>query len=94
MFTERMHMTKATEVEFVPKAAEPLVHQHAPEIQAFGHIEESRTRIPEEPGAMDIRKGQPNRGASIIAADLDHHAESLDAVAGSEFVDDRIRLRE
>jgi hypothetical protein len=32
--------------------------------------------------------------ASIIAADLDHHAESLDAVAGSEFVDDRIRLRE
>jgi starvation-inducible DNA-binding protein len=33
-----MHMTKATEVELVPKAAEPLVHQHAPEIQAFGHI--------------------------------------------------------
>jgi starvation-inducible DNA-binding protein len=30
-------MTKATEVEFVLKAAEPLVHQHAPEIQAFGH---------------------------------------------------------
>jgi len=57
-------------------------------------MEESRTRVPEEPGTMDVREGQPNRGASIIAADLDRHAESLDAVAGSEFVDDRIRLRE
>ena len=57
-------------------------------------IEESLTRIPEEPGTMDVREVEPNRGASIIAADLDHHAESLDAVAGSEFVDDRIRLRE
>jgi hypothetical protein len=43
---------------------------------------------------MDVREIQPSRGASIIAADLGHHAESLDAVAGSEFVDDRIRLRE
>ena len=31
-------MTKATDVEFVQKAAEPRIHQHAPEIQAFGHI--------------------------------------------------------
>jgi uncharacterized protein YbjT (DUF2867 family) len=57
-------------------------------------MEESPTRIPEEPGTMDVRESQPNRGALIIAADLDHHAESLDAVAGSEFVNDRIRLRE
>ena len=57
-------------------------------------MEESRTRVPEEPGTMDAREIQPNRGASIVAADLDHYAESLDAVAGSEFVDDRIRLRE
>jgi hypothetical protein len=57
-------------------------------------IEESLTRIPEEPGTMDVREGQPNRGAPIVAAGLDRHAESLDAVAGSEFVDDRIRLRE
>ena len=57
-------------------------------------MEESRTRVPVEPGTMDVREVEPNRGASIIAADLDHHAESLDAVAGSEFVDDRIRLRE
>jgi len=57
-------------------------------------MEESRTRVPEEPGTTDVREVQRNRGRSIIAADLDRHAESLDAVAGSEFVDDRIRLRE
>ena len=57
-------------------------------------MEESRTRVSMEPGTMDVREVQPNRGASIIAADLDHDAQSLDAVAGSEFVDDRIRLRE
>jgi hypothetical protein len=32
------------------------------------------------------------RGAD--EADRDHSAETLDATAGSEFVDDRIRLRE
>jgi len=43
---------------------------------------------------IDVREVQPNRGTSIIAADRDHDAGSLDAVAGSEYVDDRIRLRE
>ena len=57
-------------------------------------MEESRRRLPEEPATMDVREVQASRGASIVAADLDQHAESLDAVAGSEFVDDRIRLRE
>ena len=57
-------------------------------------MEESRTRVPMEHGTMDVREVQPNRGPSIVAADLDHDAQSLDAVAGSEFVDDRIRLRE
>jgi len=57
-------------------------------------MEESRTRVPKEPGTMHVGEVQPNRGASIIAADLGHDAERLDAVAGSEFVDDRIRLRE
>jgi hypothetical protein len=57
-------------------------------------LEKSRTRVPEEPGTIDVREVQPNRGASIIAVDLDHYTERLDAVAGSEFVDDRIRLRE
>jgi len=57
-------------------------------------MEESRRRVPEEPATMDVREIQPSRGTSIIAAGLGHHAENLDAVAGSEFVDDRIRLRE
>ena len=56
--------------------------------------EESPTRVPEEPATMDVREIQPSRGTSIIAAGPGHDAESLDAVAGSEFVDDRIRLRE
>ena len=30
-------MTRTTEADSVLKAAEPLVHQHAPEIQAYGH---------------------------------------------------------
>ena len=31
-------MTRTTEADSVLKAAEPLVHQHAPEIQPYGHI--------------------------------------------------------
>src|SRR5262244_3596056 len=31
-------MTKRIDADFVLKAAEPLVHQHAPEIQPYGHI--------------------------------------------------------
>jgi len=41
-----------------------------------------------------VREVQPSREMSSIEASLDPRAESLDAVAGSEFVDDRIRLRE
>ena len=43
---------------------------------------------------IDVLEVQPNRGTPIVSADLDHDAGSLDAVAGSEYVDDRIRLRE
>jgi hypothetical protein len=57
-------------------------------------MEGSRRRLPEEPATMDVREVQPTGGASTIAADLDHHADSSDAVAGSEFIDDRIRERE
>jgi starvation-inducible DNA-binding protein len=31
-------MTKSIEADIALKAAEPLIHQHAPEIQPFGHI--------------------------------------------------------
>jgi hypothetical protein len=73
-------MTKSIDTDAVLKDAEPLVHQHAPEIQEYVHI----IRLPRALSA----------GASFIAADRDHDAERLDAVAGSEFLDDRIRLRE
>ena len=42
----------------------------------------------------EVRGVQSSPDASIIAADRDRRAESLDAVAGSEFFDDRIRLQE
>lgn len=56
-------------------------------------MDENLTRVPEEPATKDVGELQPS-GASVIAADLDDHTERLDAVAGSEFVDDRIRLQE
>jgi len=56
-------------------------------------MDENPTRGPEEPAAKDVGELQPTR-ASVIAADLDDDTERLDAVAGSEFVDDRIRLQE
>jgi len=40
------------------------------------------------------RKVQPGARASFSTADRDDDAGRLDAVAGSEFLDDRIRLRE
>jgi len=43
---------------------------------------------------LDTREVQPRTRVSFIAAERDRHAGRVDAVAGSEFVDDRIRLRE
>ena len=43
-----------------------------------GSMEENLPRVPEKPETMDVREVR---------------METLDAVAGSEFVDDRIRLR-
>jgi nucleoside-diphosphate-sugar epimerase len=55
---------------------------------------ESPTRGTEQSAMMNAGDAQPSPGASFIAADGDHPAETPDAVAGSEFVDDRIRLPE
>ena len=55
--------------------------------------DENPTHASDEPATKDVAELQPN-GAPVIAADLDDRTESLDAVAGSEFVDDRIRLQE
>jgi starvation-inducible DNA-binding protein len=37
MFTGKTHMTRSTEADFILKTPEPLVQQHAPEIQTYGH---------------------------------------------------------
>jgi hypothetical protein len=68
-------MTKSVETDVALKGAEPLVRQHASEIQAYGHL----VRMP--------------IALSFIGADRDD-AGRLDAVAGCEFLDDRVRLRE
>jgi hypothetical protein len=57
-------------------------------------MEESPRRAAEEPATVEAGDVQPSPRASFIAADRDQDAESVDAVAGSEFVDDRIRLQE
>jgi hypothetical protein len=56
-------------------------------------IDENPTKVPEETATKDVGELQPS-GAPVITADLGDHTERLDAVAGSEFVDDRIRLQE
>jgi hypothetical protein len=63
----------------------------APEVR---NLSESPWRVPGEEATLGAPEIQPARMASSTAEDLDYGAEPLDAVAGSEFVDDRIRLRE
>ena len=75
-------MTKSVGADVMPVAAEPLVHQHAPEIQTYGHT----IRMLIAHMRSSSRKREPWRPH--------HEVDSLDAVAGSEFVDDRIRIRD
>ena len=52
-------------------------------------IEKNSTHVVEKPMATDSGNVRPDP-ASVVA-DGDDQGERLDAVAGSEFVDDRIR---
>jgi len=54
----------------------------------------SPARAPGIRAIPDTGDVQPGTRASIIAADPDRDAGRLDAMAGCEFVDDRIRRRE
>jgi hypothetical protein len=54
----------------------------------------SPTRAAEMHASLHTGDVQPGARVSFIAPDRDDEAERLDAVAGCEFVDDRIRLRE
>jgi hypothetical protein len=57
-------------------------------------LAEGSWRVPDERAPLGVPEIQPTRMPLSTADDLDYRAEPLDAVAGSEFVDDRIRLRE
>jgi hypothetical protein len=52
----------------------------------------SSTRAAEVRAMLDAGDVPPGTRGSFIAADRDPDARRLDAVAGCEFVDDRIRL--
>jgi hypothetical protein len=47
-----------------------------------------------EPSTVDPRDVQPSPRTSFVTAIREQDAYSVDAVAGSEFVDDRLRLQE
>jgi dihydroflavonol-4-reductase len=55
-------------------------------------IVRSSTRAAEMRAILDAGQDRPDARVSFIASDRDDDAERLDAVAGCEFVDDRIRL--
>jgi dihydroflavonol-4-reductase len=57
-------------------------------------IVETPTHAAEVRAMLGTREVQPGTRMSFIAADSDDDAGRLDAAAGCEFVDDRIRLRE
>jgi hypothetical protein len=54
----------------------------------------SSTPAAEVPAMPDAEDVQPDAREPFIGSDRDDDAGSLDAVAGCEFVDDRIRLPE
>ena len=95
-----MIMTKSIAAEVAFKGAEPLVHQQAPEIQAYGAIigmaaAFSGNALKETVENLNQTRTVRSGGrASFSTADRGDDGRRLDAVAGSEFLDDRIRLRE
>ena len=54
-----------------------------------GTTEKSPTHVVEEPVATDAGNIRPDPAS--VTADGDDQGEGLDTIAGSEFVDDRIR---
>ena len=62
--------------------------------KANRHLVEMPAALPEKEGAESVEPADLQPGGadvSFVEADREHDAEG-DAVAGSEFVDDRIRL--
>lgn len=63
-------------------------------VSEVGTMEDSRRPVTEEPVTADTEDVQPGPRAPIDATGRDRDAERVDAIAGSEFLDDRIRLRD
>jgi starvation-inducible DNA-binding protein len=76
-------MTKSLESDVLLKRAEPLVHQHAPEIQPFGHITRMPLALPENARKESVENLNQLLADTITLRDLykKHHWQ----VAGPTF---------
>ena len=78
-----MTMTKSIEADVLLRAAEPLVHQHAPEIQPYGHLIRMPIALPEEARKESVENLNQLLADTITLRDLykKHHWQ----VAGPTF---------
>ena len=76
-------MSKSTEADVVLTAAEPLLHQHAPEIQAYGHIIRMPIALAEDARKQSVENLNQLLADTITLRDLykKHHWQ----VAGPTF---------
>ena len=76
-------MTKSIEADVLLTAAEPLVHQHAPEIQAYGHVIRRPIALPENARNESVENLNQLLADTITLRDLykKHHWQ----VAGPTF---------
>jgi starvation-inducible DNA-binding protein len=76
-------MTKSIEADVLLRAAEPVVHQHAPEIQVYGHITRMPIALPEDARKESVENLNQLLADTITLRDLykKHHWQ----VAGPTF---------
>jgi starvation-inducible DNA-binding protein len=76
-------MTKSIEADAILTAAEPLVHQHAPEIQPYGHVIRMPIALPEDACKESVENLNQLLADTITLRDLykKHHWQ----VAGPTF---------
>lgn len=76
-------MTKSIEADVILTAAEPLVHQHAPEIQVYGHLIRMPIALPEDARKESVENLNQLLADTITLRDLykKHHWQ----VAGPTF---------
>jgi hypothetical protein len=74
-------------------AAGRMIHRCLATFRGVRAIVESSTHATDVRAVHDTRLVQPGAGVSFITVGSEDDAGRLDATAGCEFVDDRIRLR-